>query len=119
MFPFFEHVPYYPLVFALFWGAAIVFALAMARHLRVFAAAGEGVTGVVSVAPRADGSWQVTYDGRPLYYWKDDKAAGDTTGQGVNAFGAQWFALSGAGNQVTAQPSTSGGSSSTSGTPGY
>jgi Fe-S oxidoreductase len=39
MFPFFEHVPFYPLVFALFWGAAIVFALAMARHLRVFAAA--------------------------------------------------------------------------------
>jgi Fe-S oxidoreductase len=39
MFPFFEHVPYYPLVFALFWGAAIVFVLAMARHLRVFAAA--------------------------------------------------------------------------------
>ena len=35
----FEHVPFYPLVFALFWGAAIVFGLAMARHLRVFAAA--------------------------------------------------------------------------------
>ena len=35
----FEHVPFYPLVFALFWGAAIVFSLAMARHLRVFAAA--------------------------------------------------------------------------------
>jgi Fe-S oxidoreductase len=39
MTPFFEHVPFYPLVFALFWGAALVFALAMARHLRVFAAA--------------------------------------------------------------------------------
>ena len=39
MFPFFEHVPLYPLVFALFWGAALIFALAMARHLRVFAAA--------------------------------------------------------------------------------
>ena len=39
MLPSFEHVPYYPLVFALFWGAALVFALAMARHLRVFAAA--------------------------------------------------------------------------------
>ena len=39
MFPFFEHVPFYPLVFAVFWGAAIVFVLAMARHLRVFAAA--------------------------------------------------------------------------------
>jgi Fe-S oxidoreductase len=34
----FEHVPFYPLVFAVFWGAVVVFALAMARHLRVFAA---------------------------------------------------------------------------------
>ena len=39
MFPFFEHVPFYPLVFAVFWGAALLFVLAMARHLRVFAAA--------------------------------------------------------------------------------
>ncbi len=39
MFPAFEHVPFYPLVFVVFWGAALVFALAMARHLRVFVAA--------------------------------------------------------------------------------
>ena len=39
MFPAFADVPAYPLVFPLFWGAAIFFALAMARHLRVFAAA--------------------------------------------------------------------------------
>ena len=39
MFPVFEHVPAYPAVFVLFWGAAAIFALAMARHLRVFAAA--------------------------------------------------------------------------------
>ena len=38
MFPAFEHVPAYPLVFVVFWGAAAVFVLAMARHLRVFAA---------------------------------------------------------------------------------
>jgi Fe-S oxidoreductase len=38
-FPMFDHVPVYPLVFPLFWGAAVVFVLAMARHLRVFAAA--------------------------------------------------------------------------------
>src|SRR3954469_6206977 len=38
MFPVFEHVPAYPLVFALFYGALLVFALVMARHLRVFAA---------------------------------------------------------------------------------
>jgi hypothetical protein len=35
----FAEVPFYPLVFPLFWGAAALFALAMARHLRVFAAA--------------------------------------------------------------------------------
>ena len=39
MFPVFEHVPAYPAVFVVFWGAAAVFVLAMARHLRVFAAA--------------------------------------------------------------------------------
>ena len=39
MFPVFADVPAYPLVFVVFWGAAAVFALAMARHLRVFAAA--------------------------------------------------------------------------------
>ena len=39
MLPSFEHVPYYPLVFAVFWGAALLFVLAMARHLRIFAAA--------------------------------------------------------------------------------
>src|SRR6476661_1441395 len=38
MFPIFEHVPAYPLVFVVFWGAAAIFVLAMARHLRVFAA---------------------------------------------------------------------------------
>lgn len=39
MFPVFAMVPGYPLVFVVFWGAAAFFALAMARHLRVFAAA--------------------------------------------------------------------------------
>jgi len=39
MFEVFEHVPAYPAVFALFYGALAVFALVMARHLRLFAAA--------------------------------------------------------------------------------
>ncbi|MEO7665262.1 MAG: (Fe-S)-binding protein [Candidatus Limnocylindrales bacterium] len=42
MFPAFAEVPAYPLVFLVFWGAAAFFALAMARHLRVFAAARAG-----------------------------------------------------------------------------
>ena len=33
-----------------------------------------------------DGSTQVTYDGRPLYYWTGDTKSGDVTGHGVNGF---------------------------------
>jgi Fe-S oxidoreductase/nitrate reductase gamma subunit len=39
MFPTFAHVAAYPLVFPLFYGAAMVFAVVMARHLRIFAVA--------------------------------------------------------------------------------
>jgi predicted lipoprotein with Yx(FWY)xxD motif len=46
------------------------------------AAGGEGVPGAVGVAPLADGSLHVTYDGRPLYYFAQDAAEGDTNGQG-------------------------------------
>ena len=38
-----------------------------------------------------DGSIQATYNGWPLYYWKDDAKAGDATGQKV---GGVWFVLS-------------------------
>jgi Fe-S oxidoreductase len=38
MFQAFSDVPGYPLVFVVFWGAVAIFLLAMARHLRVFAA---------------------------------------------------------------------------------
>jgi Fe-S oxidoreductase len=38
MFAAFAEVPLYPLALPVFWGAVLVFGLAMARHLRVFAA---------------------------------------------------------------------------------
>jgi predicted lipoprotein with Yx(FWY)xxD motif len=47
-------------------------------------AAGEGVPGVLGLITGTDGSTQVTYDGRPLYYWQGDTEAGQTTGQGVS-----------------------------------
>jgi predicted lipoprotein with Yx(FWY)xxD motif len=50
---------------------------------------------------RTDGKTEVTYAGHPLYYFVQDKKAGDTTGQGVNGFGALWWAVSPAGKAVT------------------
>ncbi len=42
---------------------------------------------------RDDGSMQVTYDGHPLYYFEGDKKPGEATGNGSEAFGAEWYAL--------------------------
>jgi predicted lipoprotein with Yx(FWY)xxD motif len=66
---------------------------------------------LVGTATRPEGATQLTYNGHPLYLFAQDQRAGETNGQGVSAFGAAWFALNSAGNQVSAQPS----SSSTSG----
>jgi predicted lipoprotein with Yx(FWY)xxD motif len=86
--------------------------------------AGSGANAsLLGTTPRADGNPQVTYNGHPLYTFSGDQKAGDTNGQGVNAFGASWFALTSAGNQVAGQASggstSSGGTSSTSGASGY
>ena len=43
---------------------------------------------------RADETTQVTYA------FISDKAAGDATGQGVNAFGAPWYVVSPSGMQI-------------------
>ena len=63
----------------------------------------------VGTTTRSGGSHQVTYNGHPVYLYIGDKKAGELNGQGVTAFGAAWFALTPAGNQISTQPTTSGG----------
>jgi predicted lipoprotein with Yx(FWY)xxD motif len=70
---------------------------------------------LVGTAARSDGAAQVTYNGHPLYLFVMDQKPGDTKGQGVTAFGASWFALSAAGNQVSGSASKPSGTSSNSG----
>jgi predicted lipoprotein with Yx(FWY)xxD motif len=61
--------------------------------------AGAGVdASLLGSAERTDGSTQITYNGWPLYYWANDSAVGDTTGQGVNDV---WFVLDAAGEAVS------------------
>jgi predicted lipoprotein with Yx(FWY)xxD motif len=64
--------------------------------------AGDGVTGTLTTFARADGKKQVAINGVPLYYYADDKAAGDTNGQGK---GGKWFVVPPAG--PSASPSAS------------
>lgn len=51
--------------------------------LTVEVTAGAGVTGEIGSITRDDGSAQVTYNGRPLYYYAGDQAAGDANGDGL------------------------------------
>jgi predicted lipoprotein with Yx(FWY)xxD motif len=48
---------------------------------------------LLGTTTRTDGTVEVTYAGHPLYYFIQDKQPGDTTGQGVNGFGALWWVL--------------------------
>jgi predicted lipoprotein with Yx(FWY)xxD motif len=49
---------------------------------------------------RSDGKSQVTYKGRPLYFYDDDKDAGDAYGQGSKSFGAGWYVLKPSGAKI-------------------
>ena len=71
---------------------------------------GAGLTGSkVATTARSDGKPEVTYNGHPLYLYAGDQKPGDTNGQGITGFGGGWFALSPAGNMVSATGSTAGG----------
>jgi predicted lipoprotein with Yx(FWY)xxD motif len=49
---------------------------------------------------RTDGTTQLTYKGHPLYYFAGDAKPGDTTGQGLDQFGAKWYALTPGGGTI-------------------
>ncbi len=55
---------------------------------------------LLGTTTRTDGKVEVTYAGHPLYYFIQDKKQGDTTGQGVNGFGALWWVMSPAGAAI-------------------
>jgi predicted lipoprotein with Yx(FWY)xxD motif len=63
--------------------------------------AGSGAqASLVGTTTRSDGTSQVTYNGHPVYRYSGDQNAGDTAGEGLDAFGAEWYVLSPAGDQV-------------------
>ena len=67
---------------------------------------GPGVSAkLLGTTMRSDGTNEITYAGHPLYLYSGDTKAGDTNGEGLNAFGAEWYVLNGAGQKVEHQSS--------------
>ena len=54
----------------------------------------------LGTAKRSDGTTGLTYNGHPLYTYAGDTAAGQTRGQGLDDYGAEWYALSARGDKV-------------------
>jgi predicted lipoprotein with Yx(FWY)xxD motif len=49
---------------------------------------------------RSGGGRQVSYAGHPLYFFAGDTRSGQVTGEGLQDFGAGWYALSPAGMKI-------------------
>lgn len=69
-------------------------------------ALGGAHAGQIGTVTQPAGATQITYNGHPLYYYVGDHNPGQTTGQGLNQFGALWYALGPAGNANTTTPAT-------------
>jgi hypothetical protein len=67
----------------------------------------------------ANGGFQVTYFGHPLYYYVGDHQPGQVRGQGLNQFGARWYVLAPSGQAVTSAPTHSAPASPSSSSYGY
>ena len=59
---------------------------------------------LLGTTKRKDGKLQVTYAGHPLYFFAQDKKAGQVNGQGFVHFGGSWWVVSAAGRKITSKP---------------
>ena len=84
------------------------------------AASGVMLTGKLGEIKRPDGTMQATYNGHPLYTFEGDTAPGQTKGNGLTGFGAEWSVISITSKASAAVATTpSAASSATGGGMGY
>jgi predicted lipoprotein with Yx(FWY)xxD motif len=57
------------------------------------------MAGKLGTTERTDGSTQVTYAGWPLYLYAGDQKPGQATGNDIDQFGAEWYALTPSGEK--------------------
>jgi len=68
---------------------------------RTAAHAGKGVkASLLGLTRKRNGVRQVTYAGHPLYTFVGDKRPGQTTGEGLKNFGAEWYVVAASGRKI-------------------
>src|SRR6266540_1912235 len=72
---------------------------------------------LLGTTKRVDGRLQVTYNHHPLYTFAKDTKKGQTNGEEVNAFGAEWYVTSPAGAKIAKK--SGGAAAGASGGYGY
>jgi predicted lipoprotein with Yx(FWY)xxD motif len=70
-------------------------------------ASGVKLSGKLGEITRANGQMQATYNGHPLYLFAGDTSPGQVNGNGVNGFGALWWAIK-IGASTTSSTTTTG-----------
>jgi predicted lipoprotein with Yx(FWY)xxD motif len=64
-------------------------------------ASGGVKSALLGTTKRADGTTQVTYNKHPLYRFKGDQSkVGATKGEGLDAFGAEWYVVGTNGKKI-------------------
>ncbi|MDA8048533.1 MAG: hypothetical protein M0002_00710 [Rhodospirillales bacterium] len=62
--------------------------------------AGPGVDSAELGTIGRKGGTQITYAGKPLYYFVGDKGPGTTAGEGLAHFGGKWYLVTPTGNEI-------------------
>jgi predicted lipoprotein with Yx(FWY)xxD motif len=74
---------------------------------------------LLGTTKRADGRLQITYNHHPLYRFVKDTKRGQTNGEEVDAFGAEWYAITATGAKVEKTDAPSSDDSSDPAAGGY
>jgi predicted lipoprotein with Yx(FWY)xxD motif len=81
-------------------------------------AAGVTLSGKLGTIKRSDGTIQATYMNHPLYLYKSD-SAGKDLGNGLNASGGYWWAMTASGAKIKKAAAPAPSTSTSSGSGGY